>query len=180
LPVSQGALGQLQLLVSQALGEVGLGYCADQGDLRCLAALLTGQVTRERRIGECAHAAEQVQLKGAEGDVHPGLLVHLAASLAVRIGRQSALTRARSLQPHSRQTCGALDVRLGLRCLDVEDGQSQVAVIGQRKVDQPLQARVGEHRAPAQGAGRQHRGWFSSHGIARGHRCGRTLQRRGQ
>ena len=100
-----GVVGTVISVVVGTLYGAVAGYVGgrtDQGDLRRITALLAGQVARERRIGKCSHATEQVQLEGAEGDVHAGLLAHLAAGLTVRVGRQGALTRARSLQPHSR------------------------------------------------------------------------------
>ena len=173
-PVLQGRLRQLQLGDGQPLFQVGVGHGGDQGQLRRAPALLAGQVTGEGGVGQRTQPSEQVDLEGAHGHAGRKLALH-----RVRRPLGHTLAHAAGTGADGGQARAVLDLVLGAHGLHVQRRHAQVAVVGQRQLDQALQARVGQHPAPAQvgriGAARRLGG-----SIGRRHRQGRLDQRRRQ
>jgi hypothetical protein len=63
-----------------------------------------------------------------------------------------AARRGAAADADRRQLVGAAHAVERARLLDVEDGDAQVAVVGERQLDQPLQPRVGEEALPLDSA----------------------------
>jgi hypothetical protein len=59
------------------------------------------------------------------------------------------VTTSRRLPAHLRKQRRALDAVLRAHLLDVQRGDAQVAVVRERDLDQPLQARIAEELTPA-------------------------------
>jgi len=144
------------------------------------ARLFGRQVLRQRRVGQVAHPAEQVQLERRY------LQAGLVGALDRRVFAHGAAVAAHA-QAHRRQAVGAGDAVLRTRLLDVGDRHAQVAVVDQRGVDQRAQARIGEERLPGDRARRrgQHRagrlaGRLRGFREGGGHRGRRAFIVRGQ
>jgi hypothetical protein len=172
----QRLLGERALLVEGALAEVLRYHLGDQRQVGRPLRLLGRQVLLERRRLEAAHAAPEVDLVAADAD-------------ADAVGRARVVLGAAPLDAgagaHRRQQRAALDAVLRLHQLDVEGGDPEVAVVGQREADQPLQARIGEDLAPAAvGGGRAGAGGVGELGgdrrrrslVFRGERAGRQAE----
>ena len=139
-----------QLLVVGEQRQVGVGDRRDEADLDRLAGLGGREVLRQRRLAQVVDAAEQVELVAGDGEADR---VHRRDAVADRRARR------RRADADRRQLVGAADLVDRSRLLDVEDGDAQVAVVGERELDQALQARVGEEALPVDvggglGAGR--------------------------
>jgi hypothetical protein len=97
---------------------------------------LGGQVLRQRGVREAAHAAEEVELplRHRQAD-----LVHVTRERLVdtRRGTREAAALEAGIRIHGRQQVGALDLVLRARLFDAERGGTQVAVVLQRRLDQP-------------------------------------------
>ena len=133
--------GDGDLLVVGEQGQVGVRDARDQADLHRLARLRGREVLAERGLAQRADAAEQIELVAGDrqrrrrrrADRCPG-----------RLAARAALPPT----PSVGQLVGAAHVVERARLLDVEDGDAQVAVVGERQLDQALQARVGEEALP--------------------------------
>ncbi len=140
--------GQLEQRLVGLPGVVGIGHAGHQADLRGATRLLAGQVGFQGLLGQAAHAAEQVQLIGA--DAQGGRVLAGDARFArLRHVRRYALAAAAAGGRNRREQVGALDAVLSAVGVDVQSGNAQVAVVYQRGLDQLLQCRVVEELAPA-------------------------------
>ena len=163
-----------QLLFVGKQRQVGVGDRRDEADLDRLAGLCGREVLRQRCIAQVVDAAEQVELVAGDGEAD---CVHRRDAVADRRARR------RPTDADRWKLVGAADLVDRARLLDVEDGDAQVAVVGERELDQALQARVGEEALPVDvggglgaGCGRRR----DVGGIGRRHRRGGPLVLRHQ
>ncbi|MCY1431161.1 hypothetical protein D9M71_471230 [compost metagenome] len=144
----QRFFGQLEQGLVGLPGVVGVGHAGDQGNLRGTTRLLAGEVGFQGLLGQAAHAAEQVQLVGA--DAQGGRVLAGDARFArLRHVRRDMLAAAAAGGRNRREQVGALNAVLRTVGVEVQRRDAQVAVIDQRGLDQLLQRRVVEELAPA-------------------------------
>ncbi len=123
-----------QLLVVGDERQIAVGDRCDEADLHRLARLGGREVLRQRGVAQVMDAAEQVELVAGDGEAD-GVDVGdcRCRSAALEAGRTDA---------DRRQLVGAANLIERSRLLDVEDGDAQVAVVGE-----------GERRSAASGRG---------------------------
>jgi hypothetical protein len=143
--LQQGAVG--------GQGQVGGGHLADQGDLGRVARLAGREVLLLGGAREVAQLAEQVEFVGADARAERVLM---DVVLALAGGRDAGDDAGRFLAErcagggvHVREQVCALDLILRPRGGDVGHGRAQVAIVGQRLVDDGLEPRIGEEVPPA-------------------------------
>ena len=130
----EGRLGKLQVLAVGGKGQPGVGHLGHKRDLRAHAGLLRGKVLLERRILQAPDAAEQVQLPGADAQID---IVQLYRSRLTGLREDAGhpLLACGTGSVHRREEFGPLNAVQGLRSLDVQRRHAQVAVVGERQVD---------------------------------------------
>src|SRR5690606_36946023 len=109
---------------------------------------------------QIAQAPEQIDLERGQADACLEGVAHGVAALRAQVGRH-ALARAFAAQPDAGPLGPALHAVLGPGLFHALDGDTKVAVVDQRELDEGLQARIAEELAPAyigggHGAGRRH------------------------
>ena len=98
--------------------------------MRSLAPFFRRQILVQRRLFQAADAAEKVQLIGRHAQAN-----------GIEVGRAG---RPRSVKDtaNARKLIGPLDLVLRAGLFDVEHGHAQIAVVGQRLVNQALESGV--------------------------------------
>ena len=145
----QRVLRDLQQIVGRQQRQVLIRHLRHQRDLRRLPRIRGRQVLRERLILQALHAAEQVEFpRRRQADV-VGRRDVAARRHRQRIRQALTITGTRRIE--RREQPRARDLVLRARRLDVQHRYAQVAVVLQRDLDQPLQARIDEELAPADG-----------------------------
>ena len=120
--------------------EIGIGDFGHQADVHAIAGFVAGKEAMQGGVTEAAHAAEQIQLECGQ-----------AHARGVQLGHRRIAAGAfqLSVDTQPRQAVRALDAVHPARALHVERGHAQVAIVGQRGLDQGCQLRVGEELTPA-------------------------------
>jgi hypothetical protein len=142
----QREVGDMDELVEREHREVLVCHLRHEQDLERLARLCAGEVLLQRRVAQAAEAPEEIDLPG-DRRRHGIRVLHDR-----RTARREALGRARrravGRHAHLRKQRRALDAVLRAHLLDVQRRDAQVAVVRERDLDQPLQARIAEELAP--------------------------------
>ena len=144
----QGLLRQALQVAIRGQGQIGIGDFRNQAQLRAAACLLLREVLFQRRVGEAAHATEQIQLVGRDADSG---LINVAGKGLRRegLGRRQFFAREAGGSIDCRQQVGTLDPVLRARQLNIKHRYAQVAVIGERGGDDPLQMWISKKVTPA-------------------------------
>ena len=144
----QRFFGQLEQRLVGLPGVVGVGHAGHQGNLRGPPCLFAGQVGFQGLLGQAAYPAEQVQFIGA--DTQRGRVLAGDAGLTgLRHVRRYPLAATAGVGGNRREQVGPLNAILRAVRVEVQCGNTQVAVVDQRSLDQLLQCRVTEELAPA-------------------------------
>ncbi len=147
------ALGDLEAPIEGLELEVAAHHVADQGVTHRVAARFAGEELGARGLGGAPVLAPEIDL--------PREAQHQAVVVAGeelrgnrhRAHRRGARAPFRGLHAHRGELVRARDGELRPRLLDTLGGGAQVAVGGERLVDQLVEHRVVEHHPPALGRG---------------------------
>ncbi len=153
LLAGEGPLGEPEPVPVRGQGHVGVGHFGQERDAGPGLGLLGGEVLLQGPVLEAADAAEEVQLPG--GDAHRGAVLLGDHGLA-RGGHAggNALAVAHGGGVDGGQQLGPLDAVGGPHLLGGQGGHAQVAVLGQREVEDLPQALVHVEVPPGNVGGR--------------------------
>jgi hypothetical protein len=138
------ALRQRQLLLQRSLRDIRAGDFGDHADAHRALRIRRREIVGECGIRQAAHAAEQVQLVGADADARPiqpahRALAHHRVVLAGAVVGEVRIERRQLVALHTVQRA---------RFVEPAGRDPQVAIVRERGVDPRLQRGVGEVRAP--------------------------------
>ena len=156
LPVGQCPLGEGKLLLGQALGQIGIDNGPDERDPRRATALIGGKIAFERGFALRAQATEKIDLEAGQRGVGGELAELVASGLRrTRLGRRGGDALAREagagIDRGQLRATGNAELRAG--SFHVERGDTQIAIVLQRQIDEPLQPRIAEHLPPVERCG---------------------------
>ena len=155
-------LGQHDAFVQLAGQQVGVGNLGDQSQFECPPGFVAGQELGQCGVVEAAYPAPEIDFVGDEVGPDRVLPADLVPTGDRQVGRRA---RAHSVDPEAEAgaVAGLLDVVERADFADAGDGKLEIAVVGQRGVDQRAQVRVGKECSPL-GSGRDRR-FLSGTGV---------------